>query len=883
MKDHLNDNNTWQSSGNLDISQFCNIDNNVIRFRQFLAPTTRKPGLCIDNILVYAKLTRLDLRDFIISKTGDANLSLLTPISVSSSLTINSGIVNMGRYIHRFFNTNIFKNGGTFNADSSTILYRTNVLRGVYVSGKLAFFNFKLIKSGELRINGFNAAKMDSFIVTNNFIWEKTGMDSIIIGKTAQTYLSLPSSIILDENSKLGLKNNSILEFTGNFINDNGTLEANQSKVIMNGTSDNFMFKAPADTIFFSDFENANDTIGWHLENTSYSNNARLQWAWMRGSPYSGTYNIGVMDFIGGQKWWYDYPWDPVCNGRTEKVIDLTNYPCAFLEFQWKCGGSAPKPGVYTGDYGFVMVNSDTILNYMHSTIDWTKQYPLDLTKYCGAPITLKFGFKGDGQWADEGTLCSPGLCIDDILILTTTSYFEKFDSLVIQNVDTQYTTYIQPNLKITSDMLLNNGTVFMGNQYTDIQKSLIIGTGWVKYSKSKFIFSSSNNSTLKNKFAPSYFHQIDLKKSDSTKTLTMDIDSIYLIDTLFMTKGNIKLNNGIIKLDSTGYIFNERNYNQISDFSGGDGYLETFIRLNGLNTTYSNIRGLGLTLKTSTTLPDSTYIRRGHKFQMGGDLIDTSGLRYFLISPLNNVGLNMAMQYKFFDNEVSTMEKTKLDLYRAVPPYTNYVLVKVDSASAIFNTIYIDSINSFSKWTPYTPEAPLMLKFINFDCNISNSNLITWSLISDNNSNMLSLEKSSDGLTYKLLQEFYNTNQNDLINNYYVDDGFYKYAYYRLKEFDQNYNKTFERTIFCKSTNNNIIKNNNLPQMYYSKDNIYVIVDFEKSYVLKIYDSNGNLVLLQNINNEVENIAYLANGVYLAELINKNDISDRIKRKFIK
>ena len=151
----------------------------------------------------------------------------------------------------------------------------------------------------------------------------------------------------------------------------------------------------------------------------------------------------------------------------------------------------------------------------------------------------------------------------------------------------------------------------------------------------------------------------------------------------------NMDLNGKTITLGSSGTLIEDAGI-----FSGTSGLITTTRDLNNISA--ENVGGLGAVITTSANM-GSTTVSRGHS-QAGGSL-SGSILRQYNISPSSNTGLDATLVFNYLDNELNSLEESKLQLFKSSDSGTTWAN-QHGTVNTGTNIITLNNIDGFSLWT---------------------------------------------------------------------------------------------------------------------------------------------------------------------------------------
>lgn len=150
-----------------------------------------------------------------------------------------------------------------------------------------------------------------------------------------------------------------------------------------------------------------------------------------------------------------------------------------------------------------------------------------------------------------------------------------------------------------------------------------------------------------------------------------------------------------------------------ITETSGGRFAGGTLTATRDLNApSAQNVAGLGAIISASSSL-GTTTITRGHTVQTGGG--NTSVARYFDIAPGNNSGLDATLTFAYADGELNGLVESSLEFFRSTDGGSSWTERGQTSRDATANTVTLDGISTFSRWTLGSEDAPLPVELTQF------------------------------------------------------------------------------------------------------------------------------------------------------------------------
>jgi predicted esterase len=178
-----------------------------------------------------------------------------------------------------------------------------------------------------------------------------------------------------------------------------------------------------------------------------------------------------------------------------------------------------------------------------------------------------------------------------------------------------------------------------------------------------------------------------------------------------------------------------------------------------------------------------------------------------------------------------------------------------------------------------YTSDIPLPVTFILFNTNCSNNNVnITWKTATETNSSEFSVEKSSDGRTWKVIATITAAGQSSTERNYsYIDHGAGTNDFYRIAQQDRDGRKTYTSILRsnCSAEQSFTV----FPNPATDKATVTIHSNQNTKLNLSIVDTKGGVVRKQQTmmpqgNNQVTiNLSGLAKGIYTLQAEWNNEI----------
>jgi len=209
-------------------------------------------------------------------------------------------------------------------------------------------------------------------------------------------------------------------------------------------------------------------------------------------------------------------------------------------------------------------------------------------------------------------------------------------------------------------------------------------------------------------------------------------------------TSSNINLNEYTLDLGTTGFLEAESESSRIT--TSGIGQVSATALLN--SPLSANPGNLGA-LITSTQNLGTVILKRGHQSQIIGNGIVSSILRYYEISPTNNMELNATLRFSYLEGELNTLPENSLVLWRSTnnQQWSNEMFTARDLGA---NWVEKNNIASFSRWTLSTANSALPVQLLRWSGSIVNCKAeLIWKTSSEEASSHFDIEHSRDGVLF--------------------------------------------------------------------------------------------------------------------------------------
>ena len=199
---------------------------------------------------------------------------------------------------------------------------------------------------------------------------------------------------------------------------------------------------------------------------------------------------------------------------------------------------------------------------------------------------------------------------------------------------------------------------------------------------------------------------------------------------------------------------------------------------------------GLGLTLTPAvgSTAPGATVLTRTTGTALTGAGTSQSILRYFDVVPAVNTGLNVTMDFAYFDHERNGIIVANLRLFKSVSGGTPWILQR--GTTAVGNVITKTGITDFSVWTLGNNANPLPVELVTFTATAEGNRAVrlAWATATEKNSQAFEVERSADGIAFDHIGTVAAAGSSSSARSYGLVDVKLPGAallYYRLKQLD--------------------------------------------------------------------------------------------------
>jgi hypothetical protein len=265
--------------------------------------------------------------------------------------------------------------------------------------------------------------------------------------------------------------------------------------------------------------------------------------------------------------------------------------------------------------------------------------------------------------------------------------------------------------------------------------------------------------------------------------------------DTLAIASGDLNTGSNIITLGSSA-LLSEAAGNMVT------GNITTTRSVaKSANNTFG---GIGVEINAAGAAPGSTSVTRVTGTALSGSG-NVSIKRYYDITPATNTGLNATLVFHYDDRtaELNSRTESKLLLFKSTNSGSTWTL-GAGTVNATSNTITLNGISDFSRWTAGASDAELPVELNTFNSSVKDRNVnLDWTTATEVNSSKFVVERSKIGTdTWTTLGEVNASNYSNAPKSYsFVDKNLNIGIYnYRLKMIDND--GTYEySTIYAQAT----------------------------------------------------------------------------------
>lgn len=411
-------------------------------------------------------------------------------------------------------------------------------------------------------------------------------------------------------------------------------------------------------------------------------------------------------------------------------------------------------------------------------------------------------------------------------------------------------------------------------------------------------LLTGSNNTSIKGN-TETEFYKVTVNKSSSDNEVILE-QNTDVSGYLTFESGKVDLNGNDLDLKTTGSLVDETESNRVYDGTGGGSIITSDYIMSSNSHTYSNIKGLGLTIITQAAgnVPGTTDITRKHTIV---ENIDGSGggsiKRTFDISPTTNTSLGATLRLGYFDAELDAQTEADMHVYRN--DGGGWVDYDSDLSNTTVNTssnyIQVTGVSAFSEWGGGSGEEPLPVDLISFNalCLGEKGVQLTWTTASEINNDYFLIKRSVNGYNWEDVASVTGTGNSSELNSYEYLDNFSAEipVYYRIKQVDYNGDFELFNTVSVNCQEDNLDFEVSLyPNPNKGKFNVQINAGQEEGVVqLELLNPLSQTILYKQLNYSPGNNVYpintkeLSPGVYVLQILSSKKESLFVEKVIIK
>lgn len=329
------------------------------------------------------------------------------------------------------------------------------------------------------------------------------------------------------------------------------------------------------------------------------------------------------------------------------------------------------------------------------------------------------------------------------------------------------------------------------------------------------------------------------------------------------LESGNLKLNQKVLDLGSTGFISNESFDRRIyCNCPTAQIKSVKFIDVN--NDISTNISGLGFYISPELSMGETQIIRRHQIVDLGNGI--SSIERIYDVTPeLNNDNLNAYLRIDYLSSELIGSYDNTLTIYRSVDG-----VIWQDMGFSYIESSGVDGLGfiTYNSWQQFSSitigeshSSLLPVEYLYFNGNfIDDRVVLNWKTLTEINNDKFEIERSLDGLLFEKIGVVSGggNSSKELIYFYNDFDVYKSNYYYRLRQVDFDGDYKYSKIIF-------VGKNQYKDFLVYpnpSTDYINLNGIFDDFYIIDIY---GRIIFKKiNCNSDIKvDISYLEKGLY--------------------
>jgi hypothetical protein len=272
------------------------------------------------------------------------------------------------------------------------------------------------------------------------------------------------------------------------------------------------------------------------------------------------------------------------------------------------------------------------------------------------------------------------------------------------------------------------------GNTQLTLSDADLINHGTLSSGNSTVYFSGMAN-TIIGGTVPVQFYALYLNKAIGKSVVLKQM--VRVSNAVQFVQGLADLNGFDLDLGSTGVLLAESENSHIVGAAGGEIMFTTLLNAPA----GANPGNLGASISSSKSLGNVT-VRRGHRMITiaGGKRI----LRYYTITPSNNIGLAATLRFGYLENELDGQPEQDLKLWRS-PDGVAWVSQSITTRNAEQNYIEKTGIDAFSTWTLGVSSLTLPVTFTGWRLECSGSSVtLHWKTTQESNSSHFVVERNN-------------------------------------------------------------------------------------------------------------------------------------------
>ena len=392
----------------------------------------------------------------------------------------------------------------------------------------------------------------------------------------------------------------------------------------------------------------------------------------------------------------------------------------------------------------------------------------------------------------------------------------------------------------ITAQLTITAGAQFsiLSDTKLTLQNTDLINNGNFLVATTNAVSFTGNASSFIGGDGAIRFFDLEIKKTGNHSVSLQKTISVG--NGTFFTSGFLNLNGFDLDLETTGHLDGEREDSRVIGPNGGNVVFST--NLNAPNA--SNPANLGLFITTNQNLGNVT-IKRGHQFQVNTSTSANSILRYYDLVPANNINLNATLRLNYFDGELNGNNENSFSLFKS-DDGVNWLNQGFTSKDANVNFVENTGIGSFSRWTLFSDNNVLPVRFIAFNASCQGDKVVlTWKTAQEQNSSHFNIEKSEDGIRWTAIGNLPAAGNSASEKNYsFTVNQPVQNSFYRVAEYDLDGRVQYTNVLRASCNVTDVFSLWPNP----SHDIVFVnIVSANQSQgMIKVFDSKGALVKVQ-------------------------------------